>query len=58
MHFELNPNSIGKKRDVNWWRKYWKFVCDYGVEIVRKKKMQIQKDSCPWVFFGNGLNKF
>jgi hypothetical protein len=29
---ELNPNSIVKKWDANWWKMYWKSTCEYNVE--------------------------
>jgi hypothetical protein len=36
---------LEKKKDVNWWRKYGKFVCDYGVEILFLKKFKFKKTS-------------
>ncbi len=37
--------QLEKKKDVNWWRKYGKFVCDYGVEILFLKKFKFKKTS-------------
>ncbi len=31
---ELNLNSIEDKQDMNWYKRHWKYSCDYG---VRKK---------------------
>jgi hypothetical protein len=54
---DLNSNSIQEKWDANWYRNYWKFSCDYGVEKKRPSgKTQI------WNFhlssLGNLLNRF
>jgi hypothetical protein len=49
---ELNSNSFEKKWDTKWWKRYWKFTCEYGV------KKQIWKDTFSCLLFENGLNKF
>jgi len=30
----LKFNWIGKNKNTNWWRKYWKFTHEYDIEIV------------------------
>jgi hypothetical protein len=34
----LNWNWVEEKWDANWWKKYWKYVCEYAVE---KKNLKI-----------------
>ncbi len=46
--------SIEKKWDVNWWKRYWKFACDYGVGFVFTNT-EIQKDTFCASLLGNGL---
>ncbi len=41
---QLDSNSIEEKWDTNWWRKYWKSSCEYGVGKKKTfKKTQIPK---------------
>jgi len=35
---QLDSNSIVKKWDVNWWKKYWKFYHGYDVGKKKLKK--------------------
>jgi len=32
IHQQWNSNSIEKKQDANWCKRYWKYAYDYGVE--------------------------
>jgi hypothetical protein len=40
-----NSNSIEKKWDTNWCKRYWKFACDHDVE-----QKKIWKDTFPFFF--------
>jgi hypothetical protein len=62
MHLELHFSSIQfnlnwKKMDANWWRMYYKFVCecDLGKTFLNT---QFQKDAFPCLHMGRGQPKF
>ncbi len=59
MHFELNWIEFQfneEKWDANWWRRYWKFACEYGVGKKPPKQHKFEKIHFNASLLGNGLN--
>jgi N-glycosylase/DNA lyase len=56
---ELNSYSIEKKPNENWWRRYWKFSHEYGVEkFQHQKKKNLKNTPFHASLLGNGPNGF
>jgi hypothetical protein len=57
MEFELNSNLIDDKRYENWWRRYSKSSCEYGVGKKTLKRHNSKNTPFHASSLRNGLNK-